>query len=171
MARTFDALLADGAAAVHDPAVVPAWSDVLKQRREVLLARWRWAGFAVFACAVGLAGCGTLGEREAAASKAALRFEESVRRADGTRACADLAPRTRQELEQSAKTGCAEAFREEQLSYGGSVREVRVYGQQAQVVLDADTLFLSASPAGWKITAAGCAPRPRQPYQCQVKGG
>ncbi|MEU8984383.1 hypothetical protein [Streptomyces sp. NPDC048309] len=122
-------------------------------------------------CAVCLTGCSTLGEREAAASRAALRFEESVRQADGTRACAALAPETRQELEESAKMACAKALFEEQLSHAGAVRGVQVYGQQARVVLNTDTLFLSAFPAGWKITAAGCVPRPHQPYQCQVKGG
>ncbi|MGW0765261.1 hypothetical protein [Streptomyces sp. NPDC002676] len=123
------------------------------------------------ACAVCLAACSTLGEREAAASRAALRFEENIQRANGTRACAALAPETRQELEQSAKAPCAQALLEEQLSYGGSVREVQVYGRQAQVVLSTDTLFLSVFPAGWKVTAAGCMPRPQQPYQCKIKGG
>ncbi|MFF5020116.1 hypothetical protein [Streptomyces sp. NPDC001165] len=123
------------------------------------------------ACAVCLTGCSTLGEREAAVSRAALHFEESVQRADGTRACAALAPQTRQELKESAKMPCAKAVFEEQLSHSAAVREVQVYGQQARVVLAADTLFLSAFPSGWKITAAGCVARPHQPYQCQIKGG
>lgn len=123
------------------------------------------------ACAVCLTACSTLGAREAAASQAALRFEESIQRADGTRACAALAPETRQELLESAKMPCAKAVFEEHLSHAGAVREVQVYGQQARVVLAADTLFLSAFPSGWKITAAGCTPRPQQPYQCQIKGG
>ncbi|MFG2354909.1 hypothetical protein [Streptomyces sp. NPDC048521] len=135
------------------------------------MSRWRCTGLLAFACAVCLTGCGTLGEREAAASRAAVRFEEDVRRADGARACAALAPETRQELTESAEPPCAEAFLDEHLSYGGTVRRVQVYGRQAQVVLDTDTLFLSVFPGGWKITAAGCVPRPRQPYQCKVKGG
>ncbi|MGW4911872.1 hypothetical protein [Streptomyces sp. NPDC004270] len=118
-----------------------------------------------------LSACSTLGEREAAASRAALHFEESVQRADGTQACAALAPETRQELQLSAKAPCAKALLEEQLSSARVVREVQVYGRQARVVLAADTLFLSVFPAGWKITAAGCVPRPHQPYQCQIKGG
>jgi hypothetical protein len=135
---------------------------------EVTLRRWRRALLA--ALTVCLAGCATLGEREAAVSRAALRFTESVRQADGPRACAALAPTTRQELEQSAKSPCPKALLEEQLSYGGPVRSVQVYGQQARVVLDGDTLFLSSFPSGWRITAAGCEPRPGQPYDCQVKG-
>ncbi|MEU6669095.1 hypothetical protein [Streptomyces sp. NPDC046727] len=135
------------------------------------MARWRSSGLMAVACAVCLTGCSTLGEREGTASRAALRFEENIRQVDGTRACAALAPETRQELEQSAKAGCAKALLEEKLPDGGPVREVQVYGQQAQVVLNGDTLFLSSFPAGWKITAAGCTPRPRQPYQCQIKGG
>ncbi|WP_340373881.1 hypothetical protein U5640_00950 [Streptomyces sp. SS7] len=118
-----------------------------------------------------LTACSTLGEREAAASRAAQRFEESIRHSDGIRACAALAPDTRQEVEESAGTPCAQALLDEQPSPAGAVREVQVYGRQAQVVLAADTLFLSAFPSGWKITAAGCTPRPRRPYQCQVKGG
>jgi hypothetical protein len=123
------------------------------------------------ACAVCLSACSTLGEREAAASQAVVRFEESVRRSDGTRACAALAPQTRQELQQSAKRPCAEALFEEQLSPAGAVRGVQVYGRQARVNLAGDTLFLSVFPSGWKITAAGCVPRLGRPYQCQIKGG
>ncbi|GHG99459.1 hypothetical protein GCM10018780_26180 [Streptomyces lanatus] len=132
---------------------------------------WRSSGLAAVACVVCLSACGTLGEREAAASRAAVRFEESVRRADGARACAALAPGTRQDLQQSAKTSCAEAFVQEQLPPAGAVRTVQVYGRQARVVLADDTLFLSAFSSGWKITAAGCVPRPHKPYQCRIKGG
>ena len=125
----------------------------------------------VFACAVCLTGCSTLGERETAASRAALRFEQSVRQADWSRACTALAPQTRQELMQSEKSSCAKALPGQQLPYAGAVRGSEVYGQQAQVVLNSDTLFLSAFPAGWLITAAGCEPRHHQPYQCKVRGG
>ena len=34
-----------------------------------------------------------------------------------------------------------------------------------------DTVFLAHFPTGWKITAAGCRPRPQRPYQCEIKGG
>ncbi|MEU0967331.1 hypothetical protein ABZ357_18545 [Streptomyces sp. NPDC005917] len=122
-------------------------------------------------CVAWLTGCTTLGERETAASRAALSFEESLRRKDGARACAALAPQTRQEVEQSAKKPCVQALFDEELTQAGPVRGVQVYGRQARVVLHTDTLFLSAFPAGWKVTAAGCVPRPQQPYQCQVKGG
>jgi hypothetical protein len=130
---------------------------------------WRWT--ALVALAACLAGCATLGERETAASRAALRFATSVREADGPRACAALAPETRQEVEQSAESPCPEALLQEDLSYRGRVRSVDVYGQQARVVLDSDTLFLSHFPTGWRVTAAGCEPRPQRPYQCQVKAG
>ncbi|MFG3018843.1 hypothetical protein ACGFZQ_09870 [Streptomyces sp. NPDC048254] len=135
------------------------------------MSRWRSTGLLAAICAVCLTGCSTLGEREAAASRTALRFEESVQQKDGARACAALAPETRQEVEQSAKKPCAQALFEEQLPQAVSVHGADVYGQQARVVLNGDTLFLSAFPVGWKITAAGCVPRPRRPYQCQIKGG
>ncbi|MGW4874173.1 hypothetical protein [Streptomyces chartreusis] len=134
------------------------------------MPQWRCAALLALACTV-LTGCSTLGERETAASAAAERFANSVRHSDGTRACAALAPETRQELEQSAKASCAKAILDEQLPDAGALRGIEVYGQQARAVLTADTLFLSSFPAGWMITAAGCVPRPHQPYQCQVKGG
>lgn len=51
------------------------------------------------------------------------------------------------------------------------MRVVDVYGNQARAVLATDTLFLSRFAAGWKVVAAGCSPRPEQPYQCRVNGG
>ncbi len=94
-----------------------------------------------------------------------------MQRADGRQACALLAPRTLDELEKSERTSCAQAVIEEQLPTGDAVRRVDVYGDQARVVLTVDTLFLAHFPSGWKVTAAGCAPRPEQPYDCTIKGG
>ena len=51
------------------------------------------------------------------------------------------------------------------------VRRVDVHGRQARVTLTADTLFLALFSTGWKVTAAGCTPRPDQPYDCTVEGG
>lgn len=117
-------------------------------------------------------GCGAAaGERGDAASAAATRFTGALQRADGTQACALLAPRTLDELEKSEQTPCDQAVVEERLPAGHTVRKVDVYGDQARVVLTDDTLFLAHFPSGWKVTAAGCTPRPEQPYDCTVKGG
>ncbi|MEU1117626.1 hypothetical protein [Streptomyces sp. NPDC005879] len=51
------------------------------------------------------------------------------------------------------------------------MRHIDVFGRQARAVTDRDTLFLSSFPGGWKVTAAGCTPRPEKPYQCLIKGG
>lgn len=128
-------------------------------------------GLLVAALAV-TTGCGaTAGERGAAASGAATGFTGALRQADGRQACALLAPRTLDELEKSEQTSCDQAVIEEQLPTGDTVRRVDVYGDQARVVLTDDTLFLSHFPSGWKVAAAGCTPRPEQPYDCTVKGG
>lgn len=117
-------------------------------------------------------GCGAAaGEREEAASAAATGFTGALQRADGRRACALLAPRTLDELEKSEQTSCDRAVIQERLPAGDTVRGVDVYGGQARVVLTDDTLFLAHFPTGWKVTAAGCTPRPQQPYDCAVQGG
>lgn len=132
-----------------------------------------------------LSGCGGVQEREDAAAAAVFRFQESLRASDTARGCAALAPGTRDELEQTAELPCARALPDAGLPDAGppdagrpdagrpatdDVRVVDVYGRQARVVTRRDTLFLSAFPGGWKITAAGCTKRPNMPYQCLVKG-
>ncbi|WP_247195694.1 hypothetical protein [Streptomyces sp. GESEQ-35] len=118
-----------------------------------------------------LAGCGGAGEREADASAAAAAFEKALAGGDRAAQCSALAPQTRAEVEDSEEETCVDAVGAQDLPAGGPVSGVDVYGRQARVVLASDTLFLAQFPGGWKIVAAGCRPRPGQPYQCSVKGG
>jgi hypothetical protein len=133
----------------------------------------RWCGVGI-AAAVALAtvsGCGTLSERRDAAASEVTRFERALDARQPERLCAALAPSTREELEQSAKQRCEQAIGGQDLPSAGAVRGVDVYGDQARVVLEHDTVFLARFSAGWRVTAAGCLPRPQRPYQCEIKGG
>jgi hypothetical protein len=118
--------------------------------------------------------CGVVEERRNAAQAEATRF--ALDRDAGRHAllCAALAPGTRDELEQTTRSGCREAIRqaieEDDLPPAGAVRGVDVWGDRARVVLEGDTLFLSQFPGGWKVTAAGCESRPEQPYRCDIEG-
>ena len=38
------------------------------------------------------------------------------------------------------------------------------------VKLAGDTLFLTETSAGWRITAAVCRPQAERPYECEVDG-
>jgi hypothetical protein len=53
---------------------------------------------------------------------------------------------------------------------GGPVEAVEVWGGQAQVRLAGDTVFLTETPSGWRVTAAACEPRGEMPYDCRVEG-
>jgi hypothetical protein len=106
-----------------------------------------------------------------AASTAAAGFQRALRAEDSVAACAALAPATRRELERSAKSSCSQAVTERELTPTADVWRVDVYGQQARVVFDADTVFLSRFSSGWKVTAAGCTARREHPYECEIKGG
>ncbi len=53
---------------------------------------------------------------------------------------------------------------------GGAVEAVEVWGSDAQVRLSGDTVFLTDTPAGWRVTAAACEPRGELPYDCAVEG-
>lgn len=80
-------------------------------------------------------------------------------------------PATKDDLEQSAGTPCAEAMAGEDLSEAGPVARVQVFGTMAQARLAQDTFFLTRFLGGWRVLAAGCSPQPAGPYDCRVQGG
>ncbi|WP_063607365.1 hypothetical protein [Streptomyces katrae] len=133
----------------------------------------RAARAALCAGAVGslLAGCGASAARVDGARAAGERFERALASGNHEAACRLVAPETLAQLEQDEGKACAEALGTEQLPTAGAVRQTEVYGRQAQLSLEGDTLFLSQFSGGWKVVAAGCTPQGEQPYQCVLKGG
>ncbi|MEV5973401.1 hypothetical protein [Streptomyces sp. NPDC051921] len=130
-----------------------------------------WGGLLLSVAAVLAAtGCGAPAARQDAAAAAAAAFEAAVAAGDHVRACALLAPQTRQQLEQGEQAACPTAFAAQELPRTRGIRGVEAYGRQARVRMAGDTLFLSLFTAGWKVVAAGCTPRPDRPYDCLVKG-
>jgi hypothetical protein len=118
-----------------------------------------------------VAACGgSDADRSAQAAAMAERFSNALQDEDFADACALLAPRTLSELEASAKKPCAAAIEEEQLPRLGANRGTTIYGTQALVRGESDTLFLAEFGGDWRIVAAGCAPRRESPYDCSVKG-
>ena len=83
--------------------------------------------------------------------------------------CALLAPATLQTLESDGSAPCADAIGQVPLP-GGALESVHVWGREAQVRLGGDTVFLTETPTGWRVTAAACEPRGELPYDCQVEG-
>lgn len=126
---------------------------------------------AVVSAAVVLSGCGAPAARQDAAERAGRVFESALAAGDYRTACELLAPQSRDQLEEDEKKTCGPALKGQQLPHGGAVRGTEVYGRQAMLRLEADTLFLSQFDAGWKVVAAGCTPRSDEPYRCSVKGG
>ncbi|MBT2543454.1 hypothetical protein J7E99_22815 [Streptomyces sp. ISL-44] len=122
------------------------------------------------AVALGATGCGDPAARQDAAAAVGASFEAAVATGDHVRACQLLAPQTRQQLEQDEQKACPTAFASQELPKTRGIQVVEAYGRQAMVRTDGDTLFLSLFTAGWKVVAAGCTPRPNQPYNCLIKG-
>ncbi|WP_228973607.1 hypothetical protein [Streptomyces sp. DH12] len=124
---------------------------------------------------VSIGACGTLPERRDEVTSEVTRFQQALGAGRHEQLCAALAPATREELEHTAESRCeraiGRAIAEREVPAAGAVQGVDVYGDQARVVLERDTLFLARFPAGWKVTAAGCVPRPERPHRCAVKGG
>ncbi|SHN14411.1 hypothetical protein [Cryptosporangium aurantiacum] len=119
---------------------------------------------------IALGGCGVLESVQHEARDAATRFAAAVDARQMSAACVQLAPATRTELESDEQSSCPEALQTAKLPPAGSVGRVDVYGQQARVVFDGDTFFLTRTSGGWKITAAGCRLQSGEVYDCTVKG-
>lgn len=116
------------------------------------------------------AGCGT-GGKEADASGVAGRFLAAAQRDDGAAACALLTSGTRRQLEADEGESCEKAIGSVELPGPSPVRRVAVYITSASADLEVGgTLFLDETPSGWRVSSAGCAPRPgRQPYDCELE--
>ncbi|SDN39751.1 hypothetical protein [Geodermatophilus sp. DSM 45219] len=125
----------------------------------------RCAAAAVLAAAALLSGCAGLEEDDVA--QVAGAFEDPAT-APADR-CALLAPTTRDALESDGSAPCVQAIEQVPLP-GGAVEAVEVWGGEAQVRLGGDTVFLTETPAGWRVTAAVCQPRGELPYDCEVEG-
>ena len=124
--------------------------------------------------ALGLTACG--GTQEDGVRTAARAFGDALAASDGAAACALLAPLTREELEQSQGSACAQALPEQGLPPLAEVTGLQRYGRQASLELtgpegETDTWFLTRSDRGWLVAAAGCRPRREDlPYSCDVEG-
>jgi hypothetical protein len=112
-----------------------------------------------------LSGCGNVADDEVA--RVATAFAQDGQ--DAAARCSLLAPTTRATLTEQESSTCPEAIGHVQLGTGRLV-SVDVWGEEAQAKLTDDTLFLTSTPQGWRVLAAGCKPRSQQqPYDCQVQ--
>ena len=112
-----------------------------------------------------LCGCGGLSAGEVESLGSALADAES----DPVARCELLAPNTRAALLEEEASGCEEAIQQIPLG-SGEVASVEVGGEEAQVRLADDTLFLTRTPDGWRVAAAGCSPQGEdQPYDCRLE--
>jgi hypothetical protein len=82
--------------------------------------------------------------------------------------CTLLARSALSALEEKADSVCAEAVRALPAS-DGEVLHSEVWGDEAQVRLSDDTLFLTHTGAGWRVVAAGCTPNGEAPYECHLE--
>ena len=113
-----------------------------------------------------VAGCAV---DRAGPARAAERFHAALAGRQTAAACALLARTTAEKLPDPGQS-CAQALAELDLGTGGRVTEVSVWGDEAQVRLAGDTVFLHHYGDGWRIRAAGCEPVRDLPYRCEVEG-
>jgi hypothetical protein len=115
--------------------------------------------------ALALCGCGDLSTDEVAA----VGTDFATAASDPAARCELLAPNTLTALVEQESSACEEAIGTLPLG-SGEVTAVEVWGQEAQVRLTDDTLFLTRTSAGWRVSAAACEPQGEDlPYDCQLE--
>jgi hypothetical protein len=106
---------------------------------------------------------------EPAARAAGDSFQAALRGNRDRVACQLLSDEARINLESGSGRTCEQAIARLRLP-SGQVRSLQVWGGNSQLRLDSGVLFLAQFKTGWKVTGAGCRPRPDQPYDCDVEG-
>ncbi|MDQ0821696.1 hypothetical protein QFZ79_004071 [Arthrobacter sp. V4I6] len=110
-------------------------------------------------------------DRTAAAAAAAQDFHRAFIAGHVSEACSLLQAETREKTAGTGGAGsCENHLRGQQLPDAGNILHTDIYGRHALVEFEKDTVFLTASKDGWKITAAGCTPNGEAPYLCDVGG-
>ncbi len=128
-------------------------------------ARLRRGSVALAVAAVALTGCGSAQEPEV--TRVATAFENGSGNPEAR--CDLLAPATLKAFEKDQTASCSNAVAHLSLD-GGTVTNVQIWGGDAQVRMSGDTLFLTDTGAGWRVTAAGCQSQGDAPYACEVAG-
>ena len=113
-----------------------------------------------------LAGCAPAAEKSQAQS-AAARFADALMQRDGAAACQLLTDAARSALETTSAEACDQAVVDVRSSTGKT--SAQVWGDEAQVRIGDDTIFLDRTARGWRVRAAGCEPQGGdRPYECEV---
>ena len=113
-----------------------------------------------------MSGCGSLSadEVESAAATFAAADDDPAAR------CQLLAANVVEALVEDEGASCEDAI-EDVPAGSGDVTAVEVWGEEAQARLTDDTLFLTRTADGWRVTAAACRSQGRDlPYTCALEG-
>jgi hypothetical protein len=130
----------------------------------------RRAATLAVAVLVALAGCGGRESDEAAARRVAADFHAALDAGDGAAACGLLTEQSAHEVEKSSSSPCAEGVLDANVSDAGQPLRSLVFGDEARVDFESDTVFVSHRTDGWRIAAVGCQPSPTEPFDCQIQG-
>ena len=134
---------------------------------------WLTSASAALLAVVSVTGCAGRGSAETGAVSAASELFISVASTQPGKACDLLAPATLESIA-SDDEECATALGDLEVrtkQANGPGLRAQVYGRDAIVQWDDQTMFLARFDNGWLVTAAGCTPRGKDlPYDCSIEG-
>jgi hypothetical protein len=118
--------------------------------------------------AVSVGGCSATPHGDSVRN-AARSFVQKLDAGDGAGACDLLTRDARSSASGATDASCDQAVTgvKEQ---GGDITSVQVWGDAAEVRIGGDVLFLRLVSGGWRVSAAGCTPQPKGPYDCKLGG-
>jgi hypothetical protein len=125
-----------------------------------------WTAAAILALLT-VAGCTPDGS---AAANAAQGFHRSWSDSNWSAACSVVQSDIQEKITREQGTICENHLRTLRIPEPGSVIRSEIYGRNALVEFENDTVFLAEGENGWQITGAGCASSGEAPYNCEVGG-
>jgi hypothetical protein len=126
------------------------------------MAQQRFLLACLLPLALAAAGCGRSADRTEA-REVAERFVSALESGDGAAACAQLSQDTRDALEGDEGQPCRQAIGALAIEPAPLAR-VEVFITNARAELEGgESVFLSETAEGWRISAAGCRPKAGDP--------
>jgi hypothetical protein len=126
----------------------------------------RWAAALIGGSALLVSGCGSLSADEVESVATTFAGAED----DPAARCRMLADNVVEALVEDEGGTCEDAI--DGIPLGtGDVTSVGVWGEEAQARLTDDTVFLTRTADGWRVTAAACRSQGTDlPYACRLEG-
>jgi hypothetical protein len=99
-----------------------------------------------------------------------VAFESAVQQQDADTVCGLLTEQAAHELANTSAS-CSEGVADLDLPESGPWVRTELFGREARVEFEDDSVFVTNTAQGWRVAAAGCQEQQDDTFDCLVQGG